>query len=92
MDKELLEIRKILMQILEVKECDYDKYIVNEETYLVNKTGENEINLSSIDYVRFLVEIEEKYDIFYDFNEEIVTIGDVLKYIKKNKKWRREIE
>lgn len=92
MDKALLEIKDILMKILEVRECDYDKYIINEETHLVNKTGENEISLSSIDYVRFVVEIEDKYKIFYDFKEELVTVGDVLKYVKKYKRWGKEIE
>lgn len=88
----LMEIKEILMEVMEVEECDYDKYKINRETYLVNKVGVEQINLSSLDFVRFIVEIENKYGVFYDFEEDLTTVGNVIDYISKYKKWRKSDE
>ena len=56
------------------------------ETSLVNGVGINDIDLSSIDYVRLLVIIEEEYDIIYDFTTVVYTVGDIYDYINNYKK------
>ena len=56
------------------------------ETSLVNGVGINDIDLSSIDYVRLLVIIEEEYDIIYDFMTVVYTVGDIYDYINNYKK------
>lgn len=56
------------------------------ETSLVNGVGINDIDLSSIDYVRLLVIIEEEYDIIYDLTTVVYTVGDIYDYINNYKK------
>lgn len=55
------------------------------ETKLVNGVGTNDIDLNSIDYVDFLVCIENEFDIIFDFEAKILTIGDIYQYINEYK-------
>lgn len=88
-DKDLLVIKEILMEILEVDESQYSKYEITRDTYLVNKTGKEQINLSSLDYVRFITEVENRFNVFYNFEGNLNTVGDIMNYISKYKKWRK---
>lgn len=51
------------------------------DTSLVSGVGMNTLNLSSIDYVDFLVCVETAYNIIYDFDIALYTIGDIYNYI-----------
>ena len=75
----LENMNSILAKILCTDKLDVP---VTLETRLVNGVGVNDIELASIDYVDFLVCVEEKYNIVYDFETQIHTIGDVYNYIE----------
>lgn len=85
MDRRELEIipflenmSSILAKILCVDKFDVP---VTLKTRLVNGVGENDLELASIDYVQFLVRVEEEYGIICDFETQIYTIEDVYNYI-----------
>ena len=75
----LENMSNILAKILCVDKLDVP---VTLETRLVNGVGVNDIELASIDYVDFLLYVEKEYDIVYDFETQIHTIGDVYNYIE----------
>ena len=50
-------------------------------TYNSNHQTENPIILSSIDFVEFMVYIEEKYNIIYDFDVTLDTVEQIIQYI-----------
>ncbi len=79
----LENIGTILAKVLCVAQEDI---CVTLETKLVNGVGEGDIDLASIDYVDFLMCIEEEYNIVYDFDTKIQTIGDVYEYIQNFRK------
>lgn len=58
-------------------------------TQLVNGVGENRIDLSSIDYVFFLVAVEDFYNITFDFDAKVFTVNDVYSYIVEYKEKER---
>ena len=72
------DIKEILAKVINSNEYNG---IISFDTNLVDGIGTNSIPLSSIDYVKFLTYIEEKYDIIYDFETVIRTIGDIHNYI-----------
>lgn len=74
----LNNIKDILFSILEI---DDPLIPISKETVLISGSGDNYLSLSSIDYVDFLTCIEDEYDIIYDFNARLYTIGDVIAYI-----------
>lgn len=76
-------MRSILMKVLCVKDLNIE---ITLETDLVNGVGTDCLGLSSIDYVDFLVLVETEYDIIYDFDTAVYTIGDVYNFIKEYRK------
>ena len=74
----LENMSSILAKVLCVEKLDVP---VTLKTRLINGVGDNDIELSSIDYVQFLVRVEEEYGIICDFETQIYTIGDVYNYI-----------
>lgn len=72
----------ILAEILYMETMDIP---ITLETKLVNGVGTDGMDLSSIDYVDFLARVEYEYNIVYDFNVTIHTIGDIYGYIKEYK-------
>jgi len=62
------------------------------ETILIEGVGENGVDLSSIDYVDFLTRVEDDFDIAFDFETMIYTIGDIYHYIHsyKEREYRNE--
>lgn len=74
----LQKLKSILAKILEYEE---EEIQINLDSKLVGGVGDNDLNLSSIDYVEFVVEIEKEFDIIYDFNIQISTIKELLDYI-----------
>lgn len=74
----LKEIETILKKVLEIDELNFP---LTFDTSLVSGVGMNTLNLSSIDYVDFLVCVETAYNIIYDFDIALYTIGDIYNYI-----------
>lgn len=54
---------------------------ISLETKLVNGVGQNDFDLSSIDYANFIVLMEEEFDFEFDFFIQIRTVGDMYNYI-----------
>lgn len=77
-DEFINDMSKMIANVLCMNSIDMN---ITFDTKLVNGIGDNDIELSSIDYVEFLVNIENKYNIEFDFNVKIYTIGDVYNYL-----------
>lgn len=77
--KALEEIKVILAKVLECDEAEID---IDTNTKLFAEDSENNLGLSSIDYVEFMVEIEERFNIVYDFDTKISSVGELLEYIE----------
>lgn len=74
----LKTVESILQSVLEV---DKIAVPITMETELVGNVGKDSLSLSSIDYVDFLVCIENEYDIVYDFDTRIYTLRDMYDYV-----------
>ena len=77
-------IKKISKLISEVLE-DENNIEVNMETHLIGVVNENDLGLSSIDYVELIVKVEQEFDVIYDFDVQLNTVGDLINYNKSNK-------
>ncbi len=76
---EFLErVKNILLDILSVDDIGMD---ISMDTELVSSLGENSIPLSSIDYVDFLVCVENAYDVIFEYEARFYTLQDVYDYI-----------
>ncbi len=79
--KMLNEIKEIIAEVLEE---DISEVIIDGNTKLIGGMGENEIGLTSIDYVQFLVALEEKFNVIFDFGINIDTVSELMEYLNKN--------
>lgn len=75
----LAKATELLNQILD----DDIGFVLTRGTNLISEIGDKSVDLSSIDYVDFLVAIENEYNIVYDFDAKIETVGDMYHYIMK---------
>lgn len=71
----LLEIKKILV------ESQKQELNVDEDTQLGMVGGPNSIVLSSLEYVEFIVAIEETFAIIVDFDIDLFVVRDIINYI-----------
>lgn len=78
MDIKLEKIQKILFKVLEKEDIGND---ITEQTKLISSDVNDDIALSSIDYVEFLIDVEKEFNIVYDFDVVFETIGDLVEYI-----------
>lgn len=78
MDIKLEKIQKILFKVLEKEDIGND---ITEQTKLMSSDVNDDIALSSIDYVEFLIDVEKEFNIVYDFDVVFETIGDLVEYI-----------
>lgn len=64
-----------------------DQLGVNEENVTIEATFVDDLAADSLDIVELVMTIEEEFDLEIPDSdaEKIVTIGDVVKYIEKNK-------
>ena len=64
-----------------------DQLGVNEENVTMAATFVDDLAADSLDIVELVMNIEEEFDLEIPDSaaEKIVTIGDVVKYIEKNK-------
>ena len=57
---------------------------IDEKTMLIGGLEINSLGISSMDFVEFLVRIEEIFGIVFDFKVRINTIGELISYIDSN--------
>lgn len=79
------EIREAVHHIIKTYLLE-DIDIEDDMSILRNDEEEKSLNLSSMDYVEFIVKIEEAFDLIYNFEEDWVTVHDVIDYIEKAKR------
>ncbi len=68
----------ILGKVLCIEDLDVN---ISLDTKLVNGVGQNDFDLSSIDYADFIVLMETEFDFEFDFFVQIKTIGDMYNYL-----------
>lgn len=71
----------------QLKDIIVEQLGVNEELVKEEATFVDDLSADSLDIVELIMSIEEKFDIEISDEEaeRIVTVGDVVKYIKENK-------
>lgn len=71
----------------QLKDIIVEQLGVNEELVKEEATFVDDLSADSLDIVELIMSIEEKFDIEISDEEaeKIVTVGDVVKYIKENK-------
>ena len=74
----LEKVKNILSDILEV---DFADVPLTMDTSIVDMFAEDSLSLSSIDYVRFLINIEDQFNVVFRFEDRMVTLGDIYRYI-----------
>lgn len=74
----LEKIKGLLLSVLNIDDLGFELAM---DTKLISGLGTNNLALSSIDYVDFLVCIENEYNIVFDFNVRIYTVRDIYDYI-----------
>lgn len=72
----------ILADIKEILVKDYPDIEINMETFLEFGEG-SYLDMSSLEIVQFIVNLEEKYDIIIDIDDRYYTIGDVVRGVIK---------
>lgn len=80
----IMENNEIFEQL---KDIIVEQLGVNEELVKEEATFVDDLSADSLDIVELIMSIEEKFDIEISDEEaeRIVTVGDVVKYIKENK-------
>lgn len=68
----------VLSKVLCMEELGFD---ITMNTKLVNGVGQNDFDLSSIDYADFIILMEEEFDFEFDFFVQIHTVGEMYSYI-----------
>lgn len=70
-----------------VKNIVVEQLGANEENVTENATFIDDLSADSLDIVELVMQIEEEFDIEISDTdaEKIVTVGDVVEYIKENK-------
>lgn len=67
-------LEKVIKILVEYKDCDGDS-ITKESTFA-------ELGLDSLDTVELLMNFEEEFGITIEMNENIKTVGDIVKLIE----------
>lgn len=78
-EKFLEIVTQLLLETLQIEKTNIP---ITLNTDLVSGIGMDSLALSSIDYVDFIIKIEEEFDITFDFNTVIYSVGDLYNYIK----------
>lgn len=82
-EKFLEIVTQLLLETLQIEKTNIP---ITLKTDLVSGIGMDSLSLSSIDYVDFIIKIEEEFDITFDFNTVIYSVGDLYNYIKAYQK------
>lgn len=81
-DEFLITVESILKKIFEI---DSLWIPLSLDTSLGYGVGTESLDLSSIDFVELIVQIEELFDITFEFDIEVSTIQDLYNYILNGK-------
>ncbi|MBW9151803.1 acyl carrier protein [Clostridium estertheticum] len=68
----------------EIRACISSQLNIDEEEIKIESSFKNDLGADSLDIVELIMELEEKYDIEIPDEdvEKIVTVGDIVEYIK----------
>ncbi|MBU3098812.1 MULTISPECIES: acyl carrier protein [Clostridium] len=68
----------------EIRVCISSQLNIDEEEIKIESSFMNDLGADSLDIVELIMELEEKYDIEIPDEdvEKIVTVGDIVEYIK----------
>ena len=76
-DNNILErLEKVLISILNIEHIQIEKAM-----HIGNQLGENCLALSSLEYVQFILAIEE-FNVVIDYEVDMITIGNLVDYIR----------
>lgn len=78
----LEKIEDALHKVLEVESLDVD---IRDDINLVGGISFGNLGLSSIDYVEFIILMEDEFNIVFDFDVRINSISEMVDYIKNEK-------
>nr|WP_304519344.1 acyl carrier protein [Clostridium estertheticum] len=72
------------MMFEEIRACISSQLNMDEEEIKIESSFMNDLGADSLDIVELIMELEEKYDIEIPDEdvEKIVTVGDIVEYIK----------
>nr|WP_304519777.1 acyl carrier protein [Clostridium estertheticum] len=72
------------MMFEEIRACISSQLNIDEEEIKIESSFKNDLGADSLDIVELIMELEEKYDIEIPDEdvEKIVTVGDIVEYIK----------
>lgn len=77
-DNNILErLEKVLISILNIEHIQIEKAM-----HIGNQLGENCLALSSLEYVQFILAIEEEFNVVIDYEVDMITIGNLVDYIR----------
>lgn len=77
-DNNILErLEKVLISILNIEHIQIEKAM-----HIGNQLGENCLALSSLEYVQFILAIEEEFNVVIDYEVDMITIGNLIDYIR----------
>ncbi len=74
----LISEEGILQDICEMLSQDYPTTDITMQTYLEFGEGSS-LDMSSIEIVEFIVDLEERYDIIIDIEDRYYTVGDAVR-------------
>ncbi|AXY25197.1 acyl carrier protein [Suicoccus acidiformans] len=69
-----------------VKEIIVDQLGVEEEDVTMTTDFENDMDADSLDLFQVISELEDEFDITIDTDQELKTVGDLVKYIEDTQK------
>lgn len=75
-----MERTEITKKIISCLKVEYKTVSIDEETAL-EYSGENSLDMSSMDIIDFIIQIEEEFCMIVDISTRFETIGDVVNYI-----------
>lgn len=87
------EIKNIIKEVSNRESLGItEDFEITRDTVLIGHVGESQLKISSIDYIEIIVKIEEQFDIEFDFEVKLMTVGDWIDFVsfKSNKKIENE--
>lgn len=84
-DEILVELEKIFKKITR-----NDDLSITEKTTIGGSIGKDILQISSINFVEAIIEIEESFNIIIDFDMPLDSIGDIVNLIELGGNWQYE--
>ncbi len=77
----VIELEKIFKKVTENNELS-----ISEKTLIGGSIGNDILQISSIDFVQAIVEIEERFNIVIDFDLPLSSVEDIITLIEHGEK------